>query len=250
MSVSGGLRGSVQPDGRGILFTGRGRERPLHYGGLVVRDARGRELPARLSMRRARVAITVDDRRAAYPVRVDPIVQIAKLTASDAAAGDNFGQAVAVSADGSTIVVGSRSAAGGGAAYVFTKPVGAFADSTQTAKLTASDGGGQLGGSVAVSADGSTVAAGAPAYDGGVGGVGAVYAYQRPGGGWTDATQTAKLSSSSNVSNLALGSGVSIAGDGATIVGGATGSALNPGARSLCSSDPAQPGPTASRRRG
>jgi hypothetical protein len=48
-----------------------------------------------------------------------------------------------------------------GAAYVFVKPAGGWADATQTAKLTASDGaaGDALGFSVAVSSD--TIVAGA-----------------------------------------------------------------------------------------
>ena len=61
-------------------------------------------------------------------------VQVAKLTAADAAANDHFGYSVAI--DGSTIAVGTYY---GEAAYVFrTSDGGATYD--QVAKLTASDG--------------------------------------------------------------------------------------------------------------
>ena len=89
--------------------------------------------------------------------------QAAKLTASDGAAYDNFGISVAV--DGDTVVVGAPGDDGAGAdsgsVYVFVKPTGGWATSTETAKLTASDGAAldYFGYSVAV--DGDTVLVGA-----------------------------------------------------------------------------------------
>ncbi|EPY00121.1 FG-GAP repeat protein, partial [Magnetospirillum fulvum] len=67
--------------------------------------------------------------------------QASKLTASDKAAGDNFGSSVSLSSDGNTAVVGASGADPGGisnagAAYVFTRSGGTW---TQQAKLTASD---------------------------------------------------------------------------------------------------------------
>jgi len=63
----------------------------------------------------------------------------AKLTASDAAAGDNFGWSVAI--DGDTAVIGAigadQNGNNSGAAYVFTRSNDAW---TEQAKLTASDG--------------------------------------------------------------------------------------------------------------
>jgi len=85
--------------------------------------------------------------------------QQAELTASDGAAGDNFGISVAV--DGSTVLVGALNHNGAqGAAYVFVQSGTTW---SQQAELTASDGGtgeAQLGTSVAVS--GSEAVAGAP----------------------------------------------------------------------------------------
>ena len=51
--------------------------------------------------------LEVDDREAVYPVTIDPLIALleAKLTASDASAGDVFGASVAI--DGDTVVIGA-----------------------------------------------------------------------------------------------------------------------------------------------
>ena len=120
--------------------------------------------------------------------------ETAKLTASDAANDDDFGDGVAISGD--TVVAGAPDAnvnghSQDGAAYVFVKPAGGWASATETAKLTASDGATNdaLGNSVAV--DGNTVVAGAPFAS-----PGAAYVFVKPAGGWTSATETAKLTAS------------------------------------------------------
>jgi hypothetical protein len=85
-------------------------------------------------------------------------VQVAELTASDGAADDHFGQAVAVS--GSIVVVGAPNHdAGTGAAYVFAESGSSF---VQAEELTAADGeaSDQFGTSVAIS--GHQIAIGAP----------------------------------------------------------------------------------------
>lgn len=151
----------------------------------------------------------------------------AKLTASDGESGDNFGMSAAISGDGTTIVVGSPyrnvgATVSPGVAYVFVKPAGGWTTGTQTAELTASDGGGDdhLGsaGSVSVSDDGTTIAAGAPDHSNHLG---QAYVFVRPGGGWADAIQTAKLTASDGVDGDGLGSAVALSGDGSTVVAGA-----------------------------
>ena len=92
------------------------------------------------------------------------MTQTAKLTASDGAAGDDFGYSVSIS--GNTVVVGaSRATVGGnsgqGAAYVFTEPGSGWANMTQTAKLTASDGAADDDFGDSVSISGNTVVVGA-----------------------------------------------------------------------------------------
>jgi cysteine-rich repeat protein len=147
----------------------------------------------------------------------------AKLTASDGAEDDEFGFSVAVSGD--TVVVGALFADVGGktdrgAAYVFVKPIGGWTTtSTFTAKLTASDGaaGDQFGFSVAVSGD--TVVVGAPFGDGPNTDQGATYVFVKPGGGWSNMTDTAKLTASDGVTGDLFGFSVAISGD--TVVVGA-----------------------------
>ena len=99
--------------------------------------------------------------------------QRAKLTASDGAAADNFGNSVSI--DGDTVVVGARlddtgtaSGTNVGSVYVFTRDTAGSLTSgwTQRAKLTASDGAAydRFGNSVSI--DGDTVVVGAFADDG------------------------------------------------------------------------------------
>ena len=155
--------------------------------------------------------------------------QAANFTAADGAAGDALGSAVAMSSDGSTVVAGTPAATIGtntyqGAAYVFTtKPVSGWATETQAAKLTATDGAtnNYLGYSLAVSSDGSTVVAGAPfnqwgpsVYEG------AAYVSAKPGSGWANETQTAKLTASDTAGDE-VGRSVAVSSDGTLVVAGA-----------------------------
>ena len=85
-----------------------------------------------------------------------------KLTASDAGAGDFFGQSVGI--DGDTIVVGAphndnNNADGLGSVYVFTKDSGGVWNQT---KLTASDAGAGDFFGQSVGIDGDTIVVGAP----------------------------------------------------------------------------------------
>ena len=151
------------------------------------------------------------------------MTQTAKLTASDGAADDDFGDSVSIS--GNTVVVGAADAtvganSGQGAAYVFTEPGSGWANMTQTAKLTASDGaaGDDFGFSVSIS--GNTVVVGAPnATVGGNAGQGAAYVFTEPGSGWANMTQTAKLTASDGAAGDDFGYSVSISGN--TVVVGA-----------------------------
>jgi hypothetical protein len=204
-------RGSVVFDGRSAT---------LRYAGLVASDAHGRILPARLLLRDRRIVISVDDRGAAYPLRIDPFLQHAELTASDGTAPDGLGLSVGI--DGSTIVAGApdhtTTSTGGaqGAVYVFTRPWTGWANATQTAELTAADGasGDRLGHAVAIS--GRTIVATSAAH----GGHGAVYVFTEPSGGWRNATQTAELTASDGTLGGDLG--WSVAASGSTIVAGDT----------------------------
>ena len=151
-----------------------------------------------------------------------------KLTASGGAAYDNFGISVAV--DGDTVVVGAPGNDGAGAdsgsVYVFVKPTGGWATSTETAKLTASDGAAldYFGYSVAV--DGDTVLVGAYQDDDEENDSedsGSAYIFTKPNssGSWADGNETAKLTASDGADDDWFG--VSVALDGKTAVIGASG---------------------------
>ena len=93
--------------------------------------------------------------------------QVAKLTASDGAASDEFGRSVSI--DGDTVVVGARydddpvKGSNSGYAYVFTRdtPGDLTSGWTQVAKLTAGDGAADDQFGYSVSIDGDTIVVGA-----------------------------------------------------------------------------------------
>jgi hypothetical protein len=221
LSLSGDLASAARASARSASFG------PLAYRGLVASDAGGRELPARLELRGGRLLVRVDDRGARYPLLVDPVFQQAKLTAFDGAAADQLGGSVTISGD--TIVAGAYlddvgANANQGSVYVFVKPAGGWASATETAKLNASDGAAndELGVSVAISGD--TIAAGAHLDDVANPNQGSVYVFVRPGGGWTSATQTAKLTAFDGANGDKLGDSVAISDD--TIAAGAPSDAV------------------------
>jgi hypothetical protein len=181
-------------DGKSATFTKGAAS--LTYSGLSATDARGRALPARLHTAHGQLRISVDDRHAVYPITVDPFFQSARLNKTGGQEGDAFGSSVAISGD--TIVVGQPTwrdygYTQPGAAYVFERPAGGWADATQTAKLTPSDGAASTGFGGAVALDDEAIVVGAPrsgTYQG------SVYVFSRPAGGWTDATETTRLTAS------------------------------------------------------
>ena len=145
----------------------------------------------------------------------------AKLTASDGATHDDFGDSVAIHGD--TIVVGAYgdddNGAQSGSAYVFTKPANGWATTSTAAKLTASDGAAddQFGPSVAVHGD--TIVVGASQDDDNGSGSGSAYVFTKPANGWGTTSTAAKLTASDGAAYDSFG--FSVAVDGDTIVVGA-----------------------------
>ena len=134
-----------------------------------------------------------------------------KLTASDAALGDNFGISVAI--DGGVVVAGTYN--GKDAAYVFRA-----SDGVELAMLTASDGVAHehenFGASVAI--EGNTVVVGAYRVDaGGESDSGQVYVF-RTSDDWNTHTEI-KLTASDGAAGDLLGYSVAI--DGGIVVAGA-----------------------------
>jgi hypothetical protein len=142
------------------------------------------------------------------------ITQLGELTPSARATSDWFGISTAIS--GSTMVVGDfdSNIETYGAAYVYVEPDDGWHDMTQVAKLTSSDSGEGFGTSVAIY--GSIIVVGAanasnlnaPAST-----PGAAYVFVEPAGGWTNMTETAKLTASDGKPGDAFGNSVSISGN-------------------------------------
>jgi hypothetical protein len=246
--VSGDLRlsfalsgAAARLEGGQLVFSGTAGRPILRYSGLSATDAGGRLLPSSLQLAGDRLLIRINDRGARYPITIDPLIQAATLTASDAAQGSEFGFRTAVS--GSTLVVGGAGATKGnaadanaGALYVFTEPASGWANATQVAKLTASatNPSLDLGESVGISGNAiyavgnDTAMATIPA-DPGV-----VYVYAEPAGGWASAnntTETAVLSDTTLPSGFTQVA-VSPSASGDTVFGGAPelGGPIAPGA--------------------
>ena len=144
--------------------------------------------------------------------------QGAKLTGAGEESGEGrFGYSVALSGEGETALVGGRSDhEDAGAAWVFTRSGSAWAQ--QGAKLTAGEASpkGEVGYSVALSADGDTALIGAPRNDDYTG---AVWVFTRSGSAW--AGRGAELTGGGEIGNGEFGYGVALDSTGETaIVGG------------------------------
>jgi hypothetical protein len=173
--------------------------------------------------------------------------QQAYVKASNTDAFDEFGSSVALSADGNTLAVGARSedsaatgidgnqadnsATDAGAVYVFTRSGVTW---SQQAYVKASNTGandflGELG-AVALSADGNTLAVGAPTETSAATGIngneadnstveaGAVYVFTRSGTTWS---QQAYVKASNTGAGDRFGASVALSADGNTLAAGA-----------------------------
>lgn len=142
------------------------------------------------------------------------------ITASDKAAGDQFGYSVALSGDGLRAVIGAPFANGEGKVYLF------LWDGTnyiQETILTAADGavGDDFGSAVSIDYYSTRVVVGAPNADfAAITSIGAVYVFSRSGSAWS---QEAKLQDTGNVASTLLGCSVSIVDNGDRLIAGASG---------------------------
>ncbi len=189
--------------------------------------------------------------------------QQAHLTASNADFSDGFGEAVSVSGDGNTVVVGAwreKSSAAGingnqldnsmnyaGAAYVFVRVATVW---SQQAYVKASNprAGNQFAYAVALSQDGNTLAVGSDTESSnatGIGGdetntlanhAGAAHVFVRSGAVWT---QQAYIKAANTQTNSQFGYALSLSGDGDLLAVGALGQR---GAAGGVEADPSSPG--------
>ncbi|MEY2512140.1 MAG: hypothetical protein QOE26_2903 [Verrucomicrobiota bacterium] len=160
LAISGDLRAQVVSDGSGMELRDQNGKGTLSYSKLVVLDADGRKLAARMeaSAEGREIALVVEDTTARYPIVIDPfIASLEQKLRSDIPQVDaRFGFAVAI--DGNMAVVGAwREDVGAnpdvGAVYVFIR-TGAYPNSSWALDKRfgpSSIGGQQCGWSVAIS---------------------------------------------------------------------------------------------------
>jgi len=169
----------------------------------------------------------------------------AYIKASNTNANDRFGISLALSADGSTLAVGApdersnatgiggdqtnNSAINAGAVYVFARAAGSWSQQAYI-KASNTNAGDLFGISLALSADGSTLAVGAPREASnatGIGGnqadnsasfAGAVYVFTRAAGSWS---QQAYIKASNTNTNDRFGFYLALSDDGSTLAVGA-----------------------------
>jgi hypothetical protein len=170
------------------------------------------------------------------------VSQIAKIQPNDVEFGDNFGSSVSISGD--YIVVGSyyedTVAEDAGAAYVFKRNSDTSNDTTQIAKIQASDKEAYDYFGISVSISGDYIVVGAYGEDTGGNNTGAAYVFKRNSD--SDVSQVAKLQASDKEVNDSFGEPVSIDGDYIVISATAEDSgASNAGAAYLFQKDPNQP---------
>ncbi len=145
-----------------------------------------------------------------------------RLTVSGAASGDRLGAALALSGNGSVIAVSDTADdSGEGAVYVFTRSGSSYAYS---GKLRAfdRDAGDAFGSGVAISGDGSRIAAGASGNDA-AGDIdrGSLYFFVKPAGGWADAVEDYVITPANGNADDRFGASVSMSTDGRVTAAGA-----------------------------
>ena len=181
--------------------------------------------------------------------------QAAYIKASNPGEGNQFGYAVALSGDGSTLAVGAHMEDSGargingnqadhsvfsaGAVYVFARS--AIGSWSQQAYVKASNprADDQFGFAVALSADGNTLAVSAPYEDSGANGIngnqtdksmadaGAVYVFARSGSTWSQQAYVKASNTGEKDEGDQFGYSIALSGDGNTLAVGAIGEDSN-----------------------
>ena len=152
------------------------------------------------------------------PESIGKEIELGYLGIGSPQTGDEFGAAVAISQDDSTIVVGAPGrVVSQGSVYLFNKPSGGWlnTESLVHLKVEGLNVGDRFGESVAVSKDGSVIAVGAPGLVGQSSGNIYVFTDVDPK---TSSYKVHKLGSKYVVSNAGIS--IAISADGKTIVAG------------------------------
>ena len=159
--------------------------------------------------------------------------QGSKLTGTGETGAGGFGTSVALSADGTTALVGGPTDSSGvGATWVFTQSGGGWTQ--QGSKLLGAgegntNGGGRFGAAVALSSDGNTALIGGSRDFGSVSNTGAAWVFTRSGSTWTQ--QGAKFTGTGGTAAFLLfGGSVALSADGNTALIGGAADGNGPGA--------------------
>jgi hypothetical protein len=104
LDLSTDLAGAPDADGRGLSFAAPDGQR-LRYDHLRAWDADGAQLDATMLYTPGQIVLQVNDRGAAYPITVDPLIYREQKVIASGAANDQFGVSVALSGD--TALVGA-----------------------------------------------------------------------------------------------------------------------------------------------
>jgi hypothetical protein len=228
IAVSGNVRASIAR-GAGEIALRAPDGDALRYGAIAASDASGRALPIRMALEGRAIVLRVKVAGARFPLTVDPMIE--QPQASPAPPGEDaegrFGYSVALSANGTTALVGAPGDNGlAGAAWVFTRSGSTWTQ--QGPKLTAPGGSAEagcnegvsacgFGRSVALSADGATALIGAPRVDEARG---AAWVFTRSGSTWTQFGEPLAPDAEARNSG-SFGRSVVLSGDGNTALVGA-----------------------------
>jgi len=228
LALSADAHAQLAPGGESLTFSQAGRS-SLTYGGLLATDASGRALHSWLELRASRVLLRVDTRGARYPLRIDPLFHQGEQLAIAGEEGEgHFGFSVALSADGSTALVGAPRDHEKGAVWAFSRSGSTWTQQGPKLTISAEPGeGGEdqcveeageepepgecaFGASVALSADGDTALIGDPSASARSG---TAWVFARSGSTWTEGSMLAGASQSGEGR---FGKSVALSADGNT----------------------------------
>lgn len=108
LQLTGGLSAETAEDNQSIILKDGNGQVVFSYSQLAAWDANGKGLPTQMKVSGDVITLEVDDAQAQYPLTIDPLISAPqKLLASDGAASDAFGTAVAINEDGNLALIGA-----------------------------------------------------------------------------------------------------------------------------------------------
>jgi len=204
---------SDEPEDEGV---GEGEVHPCHFGRSVALSADGNTAVIGAPREHGNTgAVWIFTRAGADWTGSE--LSSPELSGSEPASRGRFGVSVAVSADGGTLAVGAPRF-DGGRVWTFTRSGSSWSPLGGPLTGAGEEGQGLFGQSVALSADGQALLAGAPSESEQRG---AAWGFKRSGSGWEE--QGPKLTGGAPSPEAHFGSNVALSGDGSTAAVGARG---------------------------